>query len=254
MFSMASRTQDLTPIFEVVEATVGDLVSVRHWGESSFINLPLIYPGGSPVTVKVSSIAGGLRVSDNGFAYREAEAVGAERAYARTAGKVAEDACLQRNARMLFIDVPPEQLTRAICDVGLASWQVVDRIFNRLNNETAEEASAILRERLGKVFGPKSLRQNPVIMGASHSEWKFSAVVETDNRVAVFHVVPEHPASIYRTVAAFHDLAILEMPPKRIAVVENTHILGPNLHILTQAGRVVENSQPDEVFLQAAAA
>lgn len=253
MSSMATLSQDLTSVFKAADNAAQELVSVRHWGGSSFLNLPLIYPSGSHVTVRIDAVAGGLRVSDNGFAYREAEAIGAERAYARTAGKVAEDSCLHRNARMLFIDVAPEQLTRAICDVGLASWQVVDRIYSRQSSQGEEEASAFLQKRLGQVFGPHRVRSNPVMTGASNSEWKFSAVVEGDNQVAVFHMVPDHPASIYRTVAAFHDLAVLASPPARIAVVEDKRALGTGLHILAHAGKVLEAGQPDEVFLRVAA-
>lgn len=236
-----------------VETAASELVTVQQWGDSSLITLPLIYPSGTHVAVKIALVADGLRISDNGFAYREIEAIGAEKSFKRVAGPIAEAAELNRNARVLYVDVPPEQLTRAICDVGLASWQVVDRVYSR-HTALSDEAEIYLQERLGRLFGPDRLRRDNVITGASNNEWKFTAVVESDDRIAVFHAVSDHSAAIYRTVAAFHDLAYLDTPPIRIAVVENKQSLGATqLNILSQAGRVLERTQPDEVFLRAAA-
>jgi len=45
-----------TSIARVAEDAARELISVSHWGHSSFVNLPLIYPDGSHVTVKLDPV------------------------------------------------------------------------------------------------------------------------------------------------------------------------------------------------------
>ena len=72
-----------------IEIAVASLVSAEHWADSSFVRLPLVYPGGSLVTVKIDPLgANRYRVSDAGFGFREIEEIGAQRSYARVAGSV----------------------------------------------------------------------------------------------------------------------------------------------------------------------
>ncbi|MBC6402284.1 MAG: hypothetical protein GDA39_02190 [Hyphomonadaceae bacterium] len=61
------------------------LVSVKSWGDASFLGLPMTYPGGSFVTVRLTHTNGGVRVSDSGFAFRELESFGVSRGFSRTA-------------------------------------------------------------------------------------------------------------------------------------------------------------------------
>ena len=61
LLTFQSRT-----VADVAEAAARTLISVRHFGDESFINLPLIYPGGSFVTVRVDRIATGFRVRTMG--------------------------------------------------------------------------------------------------------------------------------------------------------------------------------------------
>ena len=65
------------PLSEISALIAPKLVSCRNWGDASFISLPMVYPSGSFVTVRMTHISGGIRVSDSGFAYREAESFGA---------------------------------------------------------------------------------------------------------------------------------------------------------------------------------
>jgi hypothetical protein len=65
--------------------------------------------------------------------------------------------------------------------------------------------------------------------------------------------VGAHANSVYRTSAAFHDLAELPSPPRLVAVVKDKHALGPKLMLLSQAGRVIESGQSDDVYQRAAA-
>ena len=75
----------LEAVSVMADAVAGDLLMVRHSGDSSFINLPIAYTSGTFVTVKIARVRDGVRVSDGGFAYRELESIGAERSFSKTA-------------------------------------------------------------------------------------------------------------------------------------------------------------------------
>ena len=66
----------LEAVSVMAETVANDLLTVRHWGDSSFINLPIAYTSGTFVTVKIDRVHDGVRVSDGGFAYRELESIG----------------------------------------------------------------------------------------------------------------------------------------------------------------------------------
>jgi hypothetical protein len=92
-----------------------------------------------------------------------------------------------------------------------------------------------------------------VMRGSSSIEWDVSAVVETGQKPpVVFQAVSNHSTSIYRTNSAFHDIATLKTPPRLVAVVRSKPALGSRLALLTQAGRVIEEDQPGDVFRRAA--
>ena len=99
----------------VVESAVRQLVSVSSWGNSSFVSLPLFYPGGGAVSIKIEIwSASEFRVSDNGFAYREVESLGAERSFPKTAGRIAVEQGVSANRRLIYAEATVGQLAMKI--------------------------------------------------------------------------------------------------------------------------------------------
>ena len=237
----------------IADEVVRNLFSVRHWDDSSFINLPIAYTSGTLLTVKLDRTHNGIRVSDGGYAYRELESIGAERSFARTAAGAADSEGLTVTKRSVFVDVPQECLNRAICDVAMTSWSIVDKIYARMTEQDVEDIEDYLCERLASVFGDKRVSSGPNLVGSSSTEWKMSAVVDAGDHRAVFHAVSDHANSVYRAKAAFHDLSALDVAPVLVAVVHDRESLGPRLGLLAQAGRVIEEGQPDDVYRRAAA-
>ena len=250
---MKSAPIKLEAVSDIADAVSHDLLSVSHWDDSSFINLPLAYASGTFVTVRLDRVRGGIRVSDNGFAYRELESLGVERSFPRTARGVAEAEELGVNRRTIFVDVPMECLVGAICDVSLASWSIVDRVFTRISEQTGSDIDGDLHERLSAIFGDARVSVDQEIVGSSSSKWEMSAVVNAGDHKTVFQAVSNHANSVFRTSAAFHDLRALHKPPVVVAVVASRDALGPRLGLLAQAGRVIEGGQPDDVYRRAAA-
>jgi hypothetical protein len=241
---------------EVAVRTVAcDLVRLQRASGTSFVNLPLLYPDGSAVTVKIDSVAGGMRVSDAGFAYREAEDSGIDRrSFVRTAKRIAEEFAVDLNQTIIYVDTPTDALYGAICDVAAASWQTASRIDSRLPQEDDIGLETELIERLKIVFGEPRVEEGVHLKGISSSDWPVSAVVSLQDHQTVFQAVGDHPNSIYRTATAFHDLSELRRPPRLVAVVNDQLALGPRLTLLTQAhGYVIEKGSADDAWLRVAA-
>lgn len=235
----------------VVRETANDLVRLERINGAFFINLPILYPDGSFVTVRVDQMPQGVRVSDAGFAYREAEDVDAVRSFKRVANKVAEVTGVSVGNKTLSLEVPTDDLHRAILDVAEASWRVADHICQKVFDEDEDELSDALNERLIGLFGAANVSHAP-ITGASNNEWRVSATVDYQGHKVVFQAVGEHANSVYKASTAFRDIGSLVRPPKLVAVVKSKEAMGPKLSLLAPA-RVIEEAQPDDLFRKVAA-
>lgn len=240
------------PIRELTAAIMPNLVTCREWGDASFISLPIVYPSGSFVTVRLTHCPAGVRVSDAGFAYREAESFGAGRSFSQTARPIAETLGVDVGRRALFADVPEHEVERAIFDVSAASHAVAEKIVTRASADAEADISAILHERLDAIFAG-TVEHDGKIRGASSTEWEVTAITKRHHDRAVFLVVPNFAVSVYKASTAFHDLAALDNPPHLVSVVKNKAEMRSHYSILAQAGRVIEVDQPDDAYLRAAA-
>lgn len=225
---------------------------MQGWGDSVYVNLPIITPTGASATVRITPAKGGFRVDDGGFAYREIESIGAERSFSKVAAAVASSYDIAIDRRTISIVVPDDGLTTAICEIAMASRDIADRIYAKKAEHDENEIEEFLSQRLEQIFGRNRIEHKPII-GASTNEWNVSAILHSDSGLVVFQAVGKHPNSVYRASAAFHDLAELPSPPTRVAVVKDKASLGPKLNVLAQAGRVIQGDQTDEVYERAAA-
>ncbi|WP_299438542.1 hypothetical protein [uncultured Rhodospira sp.] len=236
-----------------VDAAARELVSCSTRGTASYVRLPLLYPDGSSVTVRIDPVEGGLRVSDNGFAFREIETVGAERSFARTAATIAKNEGVLVDRRKVFVDAPQDKLFRAICDVAAASWRIADRVYERLEDTELSEIEAQVKDRLSGVFGIGNVQTDAKVIGSSATEWDVTAVVNAGGHKAIFQAVNTHGTSIYKASTAFRDIAELENAPRLVAVVRNKEELGRKLLLISREGRVIEAGGAEEIFRKAAA-
>lgn len=252
---MALAAHNDVGLAAVVESAVRQLVSVSNWANSSFVSLPLFYPGGGAVSVKIESwSASEFRVSDNGFAYREVESLGAERSFPKTAGRIASEQGVSANRRLIYAEAGVAQLAMKIAKVAITSWQIAHHICEKVSVHEEAVIAEGLYDRLVDIFGTGRVRPEGIsLVGLSTNSWEVSAFVELGDHGAVFDAVAKHRNSIYRTATKFHDLAALDNPPRLIAVVRDKEELGVGLALLAQAGRVIEDDQANDVFERAAA-
>jgi hypothetical protein len=250
---MASLPIPESTVRTAVEDAVAGLVRVSAWREFAFVNLPIFMPSGAPATVRVRAHHDGFEIDDGGFAYRELEALGYERSFPSEAGKAANAEELQKDRRRIWVVVSSGELTRAVCDVALASRNVVASVYDRMMDADAAEIEDYLQERLFSIFGEEHVRPDEKIKGASTKDWEFSGIVHLDSGLVVFQAVSNQANAINRASTAFHDLRELTQPPQRVAVVKDKAAMGANLSILSQAGRVIQGDQNDDVYRSAVA-
>jgi hypothetical protein len=245
---------DRVLLSDIAASIAPGLVSWRNWGDASFINLPLVYPSGSFVTVRLTYAPGGaIRVSDSGFAYREAESFGAMRSFPNTARSVADNFDVEVGRRSIYVDVAnPQEVERAIFDVSAASRATAERIVSNVAYDGEAVIADALHVKLDRLF-PAAVEHEGKVTGASSTEWEVTAVAKLNGHTAVFQAVTNYPVAVFKASTAFHDLAALDNPPTLISVVASKAEMGKNYSILAQAGRVIEIGQADDAFRKAAA-
>jgi hypothetical protein len=104
-------------------------------------------------------------------------------------------------------------------------------------------------ERLESAFGKPRVERDFTIRGASTVEWDVVARVANDNVISVFDYARPHRNSVSTAAAKFHDIARLDVPPRRIVAVRNYLGMGNLLGLLSQAADVMEiESTTDEML------
>jgi hypothetical protein len=243
------------PYRQLFESVASQLVSIEHRPDGAFITTPLTYPSGSLAVVRVDVLDHDRHfVSDMGMGYLEAEMMGTSLIYARNASPIADQTGTHFDHHAFsLVDVSPDRLPGAIIAVANASQQAVTVAAYRQAERKIAEDEERLYERLVRVFTPPHVNRYVSIVGASNTPWRVSNVVEVDRKVTIFEPVSRHPNSITTATAKFHDLARLDDPPNRVAVVESKERLGTYLGVLSQAANVITRDASDSTLERLAA-
>jgi hypothetical protein len=96
------------------------------------------------------------------------------------------------------------------------AWKVVDRIYANLVEPDVSDLEERIQARLERLFGAPSVEKEPSLIGVSSTPWPMTAVVRAHGKITVFQAVGSHANSIYRTSAAFRDLALLDRAPRAV--------------------------------------
>ena len=238
-----------------MESVTSQLVAIEHRPEGAFITTPLMYPSGSMAVVRVDVLGDDRHfVTDMGSGYLEAEMMGTSLIYARNAKPIAEHAGVHFDHHAFSImDLSRGQLPGAIITIANASQQAVALAAYKQSERKFAEHSEILYKRLIKVFTTLRVNRDIPIVGASDTSWRVANVVTLERKITVFEPVSNHPNSITTATTKFHDLARLDDPPNRVAVVGNKDMLGTYLGVLSQAANVITRDVPDSTLKRLAA-
>jgi ATP-dependent Clp protease adapter protein ClpS len=129
---------------------------------------------------------------------------------------------------------------------SLAAFKAAERRY--------EEDTDILYRRLVKAFPKAEIERDIDFVGSSTHTWPVAAMVKHQSHVALFEPVNKHHTSVVNAAVKFHDIARLDNPPKRIAVVKRKQELGNYINVLAQAASVIEYEVPDETLIRLAEA
>lgn len=244
----------MTDQFESIKGVISGLITTEALGDEHIIRLPIIMPSGSNATVRVIENGGRYFVGDLGLAYLQAESMGYKSSFWRTADALTKQLELERNKTEIGVTVSTEDLYTAVCEVALTSWRVADTVASKAEEAALAEIEDTVAERLLKLFGKDSVRLGEEIVGSSHSEWEFTAVVhQSHNVVTAFQAVGPHAQSVYKASASFHDVALLDDAPKLVAVTRDREELGNRLGLLSQVANVIEENASDKTYRKVAA-
>ncbi|WP_395393114.1 hypothetical protein WBP07_18105 [Novosphingobium sp. BL-8A] len=234
---------------EAVRKAVGSLVRASTWGASYLVTVPMIYPSGAVVGVKITPEAGGYWVSDFAMGYREAEAIDAQRSFGAHAGKAPErygvEYTVGHEIRMFATE---RQLTTAIRRVAAASHDAATKAHNSLPEMEAHEIGAVLYQRLRDMFGADHVKGETKIAGASNLDWPFAAEVTLGERRVLFDAVVPHHSSVVFAKSKFSDIRRLGPETHPVAVVESFAKMSKWLPLISQEAEVIEAGVGEDVL------
>lgn len=241
---------------ELAERIARGLSKASMLDGRAFIRTPVLFPSGSTVVVVIEAEGGDrYRLSDLGQGEDEADLLDIVVTYRSQARDVAALSGLAFDGRAFVLtEVSAARLVGAVMAVANASSRALQQAMVRAAERRPIAAADRLVARLGGIFTPERVERNAEVRGASTQPWTFDAVVHTGDRRAVFEAIMPHQTSIAFATMKFHDVARLQAPPVRVAVVHRKASLHAFLAVVSQSARVIEDDATDQSWRRAAEA
>jgi hypothetical protein len=244
----------------LIDNVARELVAAEHHVSGSFLRLPLLYPSGATVVVRVDQGEGRYFVSDWGLGYRETDVYGAGSFYLRHARHIAEKAGVGFDNQAFFVmEASREQLAGAVVTIGNCSHEAAMRAADAQAEKTFEDSKERLYERLVAVFAKetgtakKVVAKNARVVGQSSTEWPVATLVTLpgSKRATIFEPVTKHHNSVAHAAMKFQDIALLgDEAPNRVAIVHEKREFGTLLGVLSHAANVVDEDVSDDTIVR----
>jgi hypothetical protein len=179
----------------------------------------------------------------------------AARGYAMVAHALVQGTEIGFDSRRFFVaEAAADELVGVVGAVGNCSQRAVIETVITHEARKVDTDRTMLLERLEAVFGRPRVEKDVTIQGASTVEWEVTARVARDNVISIFDYARPHKNSVSSTVAKFHDIARLQIPPRRIVTVRDYAGMGNFVGLLSQAADVIElEKTPDDILRRLAA-
>jgi hypothetical protein len=242
-------------VVEAVNAVMRDLVYATHRPEGSYVKLPIFYPSGSEVVVRVSGGPDRFYITDFGMGFVEAEFVGAERIYVRHAKQIGLSAGVGFDDHAFFaIEIDRDQLLGGIATIANCSAEAMIITALKSAEKVATDHAEFMIDKLERVFGTDKVRRNEKIIGSSNHEWEFAASILNGRRRSVFEFATKHAQSIASVAMKMDDVSRLNGAPNRIVMVRDKKEMGTYLGVLAHSSNIVEEKISDEKIRKLASA
>ncbi len=226
-----------------VREAVSNLIRTSAWENAYLVSVPLVYPSGTVVGVKITPTRGAYIVSDAGLGWSEAESYEAQRSFGSHAGRIKDEVGVEYTSDHTFrMFATQAALTSAIRRVSYASHQAAVKAFNSIPEAGEQEIGAALFQRLTETFGADSVSGFMKLSGASNIEWSFAAEVRQGFRRILFDVVSPQWASVVTAKSKFSDVRHLGPNTVPVAVVDDIEAMGKWLSLISQEAEVIEDN------------
>jgi hypothetical protein len=238
-----------------VDAVARELVTTEHFGSASLIKTPMMYPSGASAVIQVTQHGDRFFVTDMGLGQMEADMIGASVLYANSAKPLAEHFGIRFDNQAFFVaEANRTQLAGAVTIVANCSSEAAALAALKAAERRFEEDSDVLYRRLATVFPKAEIVRNVDFVGSSTHKWPIATMVTHNRKVSLFEPVSKHHTSVVNAAVKFNDIARLDNPPQRVAVVKKKNELGNYLNVLSQSASVIEYNVPDTVLIRLAEA
>lgn len=233
-----------------VEEAVKKLVRIEEFIGATLVSMPVLYPSGASVMLEISGDHDQYFVSDRAGGYLEAELMGGQRIYAREAARAASGAGIGFDGRnMFFAEAQMSSLPAVMKVVAHCSQIAANSCALRMSEKIKSDIGQRLYERLVAVFSEPRVARDVEVVGASTHDWRVSAVVSGPHKKVVFDAVTPHPTSAVWTAAKFGDIARLDPPPSRVAVVSSRKDVGDMIGVISpSATAIIELTASNDAF------
>jgi hypothetical protein len=223
-----------TKLADVVDAIACEIVTAEHFGAGSIIKTPLMYPSGASAVVRIAQHGDRYFVTDMGIGYQEAELIGAGILYSNSAKGLAEHFGIRFDNQSFFIaEAGRGQLAGATVVVANCSCEATALAVYKAAERKFEEHAGKLYRKLVDTFSKPEVERDGEFVGSSSHRWPVAAVVRHQGKLSLFEPVSKNHLSVVNATAKFHDIARLDRPPKRIAVVNRKAEMGEYLNLLS---------------------
>ncbi len=241
---------------ESVEGAMREIVSAAHRPEGSYVRLPILYPSGSEVVVRVSGGPDQYFVTDFGMGYTEAEMMGATLTYVRQAKTISQTAGVGFDEHAFFaVEVSKDRLPGGIMTIGNCSAEAMILTCFKAAEKEAVDGAEYLIKKLTRVFGIERVHKDEKVVGASNHEWQFAASIVSGRKRTVFEYATKHPNSVASVAMKMDDVARLERgAPARIVMVRSKAAMGTYLGVLAHSASIIEDKISDPKIRELAGA
>lgn len=240
---------------KAVNEVAKQLVSTEHRQGMSFVSVPLTYPSGAGVVVRVADAYPDFFVSDYGVGFEEAEMMGGSTIFSRQAPNIAKNSGVGYDQRAFFVmKASRDQLPGAIVAVANCSLEAVTMTAFKLAEKKHAEDAEFLYNKLVSVFDKSAVARDVPILGHSNTEWHVSTFVKRSGRSAIFEPVSKHHTSVFAAATKFHDISLNKNAPRLVSVVKSKADFDTYLGILSQSSSVIETGASSDVFRRIAEA
>lgn len=248
--AVASMT-DRQGLQGILDDVARQLVRTTVTGKDGTIVMPMVYLGGSPIVIHVRPDGDEFVVSDQGRASYQADVLGAGDIFPRVAKHAAAAAGVEFDGQAVFaIRVPVDWLTNAVIFVATASRQALEMAAERLTVDVEETLRERLKVALKETFRGRAAF-DVTVPGASSKGRHFTALVQVGERRTLFDVVMPSPVSVSFSIVKFQDVAQLETPPGRVAMLGGG-VDAPDQSLLARWARVQPFTDNRQVLQEAA--